>query len=85
MACTILRCKSVLLLLLIGLATAGMPARATEPAGIAVLLRLRAGGRVLSFLSMTTVFGTPIDITLSELAIEAFLPADAATAELLRG
>jgi hypothetical protein len=38
----------------------------------------------LSFLSTTTVFGTPIDITLSELAIEAFLPADAATAAALR-
>jgi hypothetical protein len=34
-------------------------------------------------LSTTTVFGTPVDITLSELAIEAFLPADAATAEAL--
>jgi hypothetical protein len=33
---------------------------------------------------MTTVFGTPVDITLSELAVEAFLPADAATAEALR-
>jgi hypothetical protein len=32
---------------------------------------------------MTTVFGTPVDITLSELALEAFLPADAATAEAL--
>ena len=39
---------------------------------------------VLSFLSTTTVFGTPIDITLSELALEAFFPADAATAEALR-
>ncbi|MGO8916254.1 MAG: hypothetical protein ACLQJR_10130 [Stellaceae bacterium] len=33
----------------------------------------------------TTVFGTPVDITLSELALEAFFPADAATAERLRG
>jgi hypothetical protein len=40
-------------------------------------------GAILSFLSMTTVFGTPIDITLSELAIEAFLPADAETAAAL--
>ena len=38
----------------------------------------------LSFFSTTTVFGTPIDITLSELALEAFFPADAATAEALR-
>lgn len=59
--------------------------RTSEPAGIAVLLKLRAGDRLLSFLSMTTVFGTPIDITLSELAIEAFLPADSETADYLRG
>jgi transcriptional regulator with XRE-family HTH domain len=59
--------------------------RTSEPAGIAVLLKLRAGDRLLSFLSMTTIFGTPIDITLSELAIEAFLPADVATGEYLRG
>jgi hypothetical protein len=31
------------------------------------------------------MFGTPIDITLAELAIEAFLPADSRTAELLKG
>ena len=62
----------------------GGTCRASEPAGIAVLLRLRAGEHLLSFLTMTTVFGTPIDITLSELAIEAFLPADAATGDYLR-
>jgi hypothetical protein len=39
---------------------------------------------VLSFLSTTMMFGTPLDATLSELAIETFLPADAATAEALR-
>jgi hypothetical protein len=38
----------------------------------------------LSFFSTTTVFGTPVDVTLSELALEAFFPADAATAEALR-
>jgi len=51
---------------------------------IVVPLRLEIGGRTLSLISMTTVFGTPVDITLSEIAIEAFLPADAATAEALR-
>ena len=30
------------------------------------------------------VFGTPVDVTLCELAIEAFFPADAATADLLQ-
>jgi hypothetical protein len=53
--------------------------------GVAVPLRLRAGEAVLSFLSTTTMFGTPIDVTLSELAIEAFLPADEATAAALLG
>jgi len=54
-----------------------------EYADIVVPLELVTDGRVLSLFSMTTVFGTPVDITLSELAIEAFLPADAATAEAL--
>jgi transcriptional regulator with XRE-family HTH domain len=38
----------------------------------------------LSFLSTTTVFGTPVDVTLAEIAVEAFFPADEATAEALR-
>ena len=38
----------------------------------------------LSFLSTTTVFGTPVEVTLSELAIETFFPADATTAERIR-
>jgi len=45
---------------------------------------LQLKGDIFSLFSMTTVFGTPVDITLSELAIESFLPADAATAEALR-
>lgn len=52
--------------------------------GIVVPLELEAGGGVLSLFSTTTVFGTPIDVTLAELAIEAFYPADAETAERLR-
>jgi len=39
---------------------------------------------VLYFLSTTTVFGTPVDVTLSELAIEMFFPADEETAEAVR-
>ncbi|MDF2119120.1 helix-turn-helix transcriptional regulator [Roseiarcaceae bacterium H3SJ34-1] len=38
----------------------------------------------LSMISTATVFGTPLEITLSELAIEAFFPADAASGEILR-
>ena len=51
---------------------------------LAVPMRVRIGGRTLSFMSAITVFGTPLDVTLSELAIETFLPADAETAEALR-
>ncbi|KAF1045154.1 MAG: hypothetical protein GAK35_01480 [Herbaspirillum frisingense] len=54
---------------------------------IAVPLRLDApdapGGQ-LSLISTTMVFGTPQDITLAELAVETFLPADSGTAEALR-
>mgnify|MGYP000040037439 CR=1 FL=1 len=53
-------------------------------ANVAVPLRLRAGDEVLSFISTITVFGTPLDVTLSEIAIESFFPADARTGELLR-
>jgi transcriptional regulator with XRE-family HTH domain len=50
---------------------------------IAVPLRMRMNGEVLSFISTITVFGTPLDISLSELAIETFFPADEATTAFL--
>ena len=63
-------------------------AATAAPAGdggdIVVPLQLATEAGVLSFISTTTIFGTPVDVTLSELAIESFLPADAATAEALR-
>ena len=47
---------------------------------------MRAGGRELAFFSTVSTFGTAIDITLDELVIEAFYPANAATAaHLLEG
>ncbi|TCL73885.1 helix-turn-helix transcriptional regulator [Rhizobium sp. BK251] len=52
--------------------------------GIAVPLRLHTKIGILSFISTTTVFGTPIDVTLSELAVESFFPADDETARILR-
>lgn len=55
------------------------------PAGaIAVPLILDTKAGRISFLSTVTVFGTPLDITISELAIEAFFPADRTSAGLLR-
>ncbi len=53
-------------------------------AGVLIPMQLRTPAGILSFFSTTTVFGTPTDITLSEIALEAFFPADAATAEALR-
>jgi transcriptional regulator with XRE-family HTH domain len=53
-------------------------------AGVVVPLRLVTDAGVLSFLSTTTVFGTPVDVTLSEIALESFFPADRATADALQ-
>src|SRR6478752_2171358 len=51
---------------------------------VAIPFKLRHDGEILSFFSTTMVFGTPVDITLSELALETFFPADERTAERLR-
>ena len=57
---------------------------AIPPDAVAIPLVLDTVAGRISFVSTVTVFGTPLDITLSELAIEAFFPADKASAELLR-
>ena len=54
------------------------------PGDVAVPLRLRHPAGELAFFSIVASFGTPIDITVEELAIESFFPADARTAEVLR-
>jgi transcriptional regulator with XRE-family HTH domain len=51
---------------------------------IFVPLRLRHGEAELSFFSTIATFGTPVEITLSELAIESFYPADDRTGDYLR-
>lgn len=56
---------------------------APEPA-IVVPLQLATHIGPLALISTTTVFGTPLDITLAELALETFFPADEATARALR-
>ena len=61
----------------------GEPA-ASGDVRVAVPLRLRTERGLLSLLSTTMVFGTPVDVTLAELAVEAFFPADPQTAESLR-
>ncbi|HEV8691627.1 MAG TPA: transcriptional regulator, partial [Ideonella sp.] len=50
---------------------------------LAVPLQLHSPAGLLSFISTITVFGTPVEVTLSELAIEAFFPADETTAKAL--
>lgn len=57
---------------------------ATASDALVAPLRLRVPGGELSMISTTTVFGTPRDVTVSELAIESFYPADDATARALR-
>ncbi len=51
---------------------------------VAIPFKMRLNGDVLSFISTTMIFGTPVDITLSELALETFFPADDLTAERMR-
>jgi len=65
-------------------ATGGEPRSVRDYAGIVVPFELRTPAGTLALFGTTTVFGTPVDITLSELAVESFFPADAATAEILR-
>jgi transcriptional regulator with XRE-family HTH domain len=63
------------------------PRPAEQPPALAVPLRLRhdaSDGGELRFLSTVTTFGTALDVTLAELSLEAFLPADEATAAALR-
>ena len=59
-------------------------AEVTPPDGVVLPLRYRRGDEELSLFSISAVVGTATDVTVQELAIEAFYPADAATAAALR-
>jgi len=61
----------------------GGEAQPPLPTDVVVPLRYRASGTELSFLSITAVIGTPMDVTVEELAIESFYPADPQTAKAL--
>ncbi|MFJ9449693.1 helix-turn-helix domain-containing protein [Herbaspirillum sp. NPDC101397] len=66
-------------------AGAGSDAHPASPyAAVAVPFQLATDRGTLSFFSTTTIFGTPVDITLSELAMECFFPANAETSAALR-
>ena len=64
----------------------GDPGPPLDPAfaDVAVPLRVRAGDAELSFISTRTSFGTALDVTVAELSIESFFPADARTADATR-
>jgi hypothetical protein len=47
-------------------------------------LRYRLGGHELALFSISATVGTAADVTVEELAIEAFYPADDTTARVLR-
>jgi|SRR3954469_5909207 len=66
--------------------SAATPAKsaAVERQPVLLPLQIRTSLGLLSFFSTTTVFGTPVEVTLSELAIELFFPADEPTAEMLK-
>ena len=63
------------------------PVRSRPAAGLSEMVvpfRIRLAGEVATFFTTTMVFGTPVEVTLSELALESFFPADAATAALVK-
>ncbi|MDP1739981.1 helix-turn-helix domain-containing protein [Polaromonas sp.] len=55
-----------------------------EHLGVVMPFQFRTAYGVLSFISTVTIFGTPVDVTLQELMLETFFPADALTGEVLR-
>ncbi|WP_418119543.1 helix-turn-helix domain-containing protein [Variovorax sp. 350MFTsu5.1] len=55
----------------------------TALSAVAVPFQVVMPGGVLSFISTITIFGTPVDVTLQELAVESFFPADEQTAAAL--
>ena len=60
------------------------PTKTATFGGLAIPLELIVDVGVLRFISTTTIFGTAVDITLAELTIESFFPADTFTAEVMR-
>lgn len=56
-----------------------------EHPGVLMPFQFHTAHGVLQLVSTTTVFGSPVDITLQELALETFFPADEASAAVLRG
>ncbi|MFT4243102.1 MAG: helix-turn-helix transcriptional regulator [Acidovorax sp.] len=57
---------------------------AGEMLGVVMPFCFDSAHGMLSFISTTTIFGSPVDVTLQELAVESFFPADEFTARVLR-
>jgi transcriptional regulator with XRE-family HTH domain len=55
-----------------------------EHMGVAMPMKFRSPAGVLSFISTTTIFGSPLDVTLQEIALETFFPMDEFTRQALR-
>ncbi|MEO5867632.1 MAG: transcriptional regulator [Sphingomonas sp.] len=66
-------------------ASRNAPPRTVNAVAVPLILADPATGATLSFLSTTTVFGTATDITLAELTLKCFYPADNATRAALIG
>lgn len=56
-----------------------------EHPGVVMPFQFTTPQGVLSFISTVTIFGTPVDVTLQELAMETFFPADEFTKQVLQG
>ena len=65
-------------------ASVGLARPVAEEGSLVVPFKIVTKAGLLSLFTTTTVFGTPVDVTLSELALEMFFPADAETAETVR-
>lgn len=59
------------------------PIATRMPTGPVIPMTLRVNGESLNLISTTTIFGSPIDVEVSELAIETFFPGDEATRQAL--
>jgi transcriptional regulator with XRE-family HTH domain len=55
-----------------------------EHAGVVMPFKFTTPAGVLTFISTTTIFGSPVDVTLQELAMETFFPADDFTRHTLQ-
>src|SRR4029077_15250404 len=60
-----------------------VPPSGDVPRAVGMPMRLRSAGGELPLMTMIATFGTALDITLAELSLETFLPADPATAAAL--